>query len=113
MRVGRHFHIDSSHILTGHPKCGVMHGHTYRIEVVLEGAENDSGMLVDFSEIRQKTEAFLDHLDHVHLNEVIEMPTVENLARYIHGGLREDLPQLAIIKVWEGAGKYAEFRGES
>lgn len=108
MRVGRQFHIDSSHVLPGHPKCGVMHGHTYRIEVVLEGREGDTGMVMDFSEIREKVGSFLEHLDHAHLNEFLEIPTVENLARYVLRGLRESIPQVALIRVWEGHGKYAE-----
>ena len=109
MRVGRIFHIDSSHVLPGHPKCGVMHGHTYRLDVVLEGEEGDSGMLMDFGEIRDRVEAFLEHVDHAHLNEILPMPTVENLARYVHAGLIGTIPQLALVRVWEGDGKYAEY----
>jgi len=108
MRVGRQFHVDSSHVLPGHPKCGVLHGHTYRIEVVFEGSEDGSGMVLDFGEIREKTEAFLEHVDHVHLNDVLEQPTVENLARHVAAGLRETLPSLVLVRVWEGVGKYAE-----
>ena len=108
MRVGRHFFIDSSHLLPGHPKCGVMHGHTYRVDIELEGVENEAGMVMDFADIRVKTEAFLEHLDHVHLNDVLPIPTVENIVSHVFDGLREALPQLARVRVWEGRGKYAE-----
>ena len=108
MRVGREFHIDSSHVLPGHPKCGVMHGHTYRIEVLVEGPD-DAAMVLDFDELREVVDAFLEHLDHHHLNEVLDMPTVENLARYIHAGLSKKLAGVAAIRIWEGMGKYALF----
>ena len=108
MRVGRSFHVDSSHVLPGHPKCGVMHGHTYRFDVVVEGPD-DAAMVMDFDDIRTRTDAFLADLDHVHLNDVLPMPTVENLARHVFDGLREGIPGLALVRVWEGEGKYAEY----
>src|SRR4051812_20383217 len=111
MRVGRSFHVDSSHVLPGHPKCGVMHGHTYRFDVVVEGPDEDA-MVIDFDELRSKADAFLDGFDHVHLNEVLAMPTVENLARHVYAGLKRELPGLALIRVWEGDGKYAEYEPE-
>lgn len=109
MRLGREFHIDSSHQLDGHPKCGRLHGHTYRIEVVLEGDEDERGMVLDFADFRKEVDAFLEHLDHAHLNEFIEVPTVENLARYVLRGLRGTLPQVVQVRVWEGLRKFAEY----
>jgi len=108
MRVGRSFHVDSSHVLPGHPKCGVMHGHTYRFDVLVEGPD-EAEMVMDFDDIRRHVDAFLEGLDHVHLNDVLPMPTVENLARHVFAGLREKIPGLALIRVWEGDGKFAEF----
>jgi 6-pyruvoyltetrahydropterin/6-carboxytetrahydropterin synthase len=108
MRVGRSFHVDSSHVLPGHPKCGVMHGHTYRFDIVVEGPD-EAEMVVDFDEIKSAGNDVLDQLDHVHLNDIMPMPTVENLARLVHARLIESLPGLALVRVWEGDGKYTEF----
>ena len=108
MRVGRSFHVDSSHVLPGHPKCGVMHGHTYRFDVVVEGPD-EAEMVVDFDEIKSASHEVLDALDHVHLNDIMPMPTVENLARLVFARLREHLPGLSMVRVWEGDGKYAEY----
>ncbi len=108
MRVGRSFHVDSSHVLPGHPKCGVMHGHTYRFDIVVEGPD-DAEMVVDFDEIKAAAHAVLAPLDHVHLNDILPMPTVENLARLVHARLAERLPGLALVRAWEGEGKFAEF----
>lgn len=109
MRVGRSFHIDSSHVLPGHPKCGVMHGHTYRFDVVLEGEPGVDGMLMDFGEMRDRVDAFLDRLDHAHLNDILPNPTVEHIARFVFEGLRETVPQVALVRVYEGDAKWAEY----
>jgi len=37
MRLGIIDYVDSAHYLPGHGKCGKMHGHTYKIEVLIEG----------------------------------------------------------------------------
>ena len=37
MRLGITEYIDCAHFLPGHPKCGQVHGHTYKVEVVIEG----------------------------------------------------------------------------
>jgi 6-pyruvoyltetrahydropterin/6-carboxytetrahydropterin synthase len=107
MRVGRQFHFDSSHVLPGHPKCGVLHGHTYRVEVVVEGDETGD-MVLDFDDLRRQVHRVIDELDHAHLNEILDMPTVENIARWLRDRLQPSLPQLSTLKVWEGDGKWAE-----
>ncbi|TDI89346.1 MAG: 6-carboxytetrahydropterin synthase QueD, partial [Caldithrix sp.] len=47
MKLGTTHYIDCAHFLPGHPKCGQLHGHTYKVEVVIEG-ENKDGMIIDF-----------------------------------------------------------------
>ena len=54
MRLGVTEYIDCAHFLPGHKKCGQLHGHTYRVEVVIEG-EPDRGMIVDFAELKAGT----------------------------------------------------------
>ena len=44
MRLGLTETIDCAHMLPGHPKCGQLHGHTYTVEVVVEG-KVDGGMV--------------------------------------------------------------------
>ena len=40
MRLGITEFIDCAHHLPGHAKCGQLHGHTYKVEVVIEGSGN-------------------------------------------------------------------------
>ena len=37
MKLGITEFIDCAHFLPGHPKCGQVHGHTYKVEVIIEG----------------------------------------------------------------------------
>ena len=63
MRLGVTEFIDSAHFLPGHSKCGQIHGHTYKVEVVVEG-ELKGGMLVDFAELRAQIREVFSRYDH-------------------------------------------------
>lgn len=56
MRLGIIEHIDSAHFIPGHKTCEKMHGHTYKIEVKIEGTKDKSGMIIDFYEIKKDGE---------------------------------------------------------
>ncbi len=76
--------------------CGRMHGHNYRVLLAVEGEELDeSGMLVDFAELKRILDAILAELDHRDLNEIPPFdelnPSSENLARYLYDRARGEL----------------------
>lgn len=111
MKVGVRDHFDSMHRLPGHPKCGVPHGHTYQVEVTLEGPVVN-GMVVDFDLLKSELRVLLKAFDHVDLNGIVAFPSCENLAQEIHRRLRERVPaQRLTVRLWEGDGKWAEFDG--
>jgi len=101
------FKFDAAHRLPrvdeGH-KCGNLHGHTFAIEVHLEGEiDGTKGWLLDFNELCAAVEPEIDRLDHAVLNEVegLENPTSENLAAWFWDRLAGRLPQLSLIVVRE------------
>ena len=53
MRISKSFSIDAAHILAlpYKSKCNHIHGHTYTIDVVLDGPLNPEGMVLDYNEI--------------------------------------------------------------
>lgn len=64
--ITKEFKFSAAHTIIGHPKCGRLHGHNYRVLVTL-GAEvlNDFSMVLDFSElsdiVRRNVIEPLDH----------------------------------------------------
>jgi 6-pyruvoyltetrahydropterin/6-carboxytetrahydropterin synthase len=82
--------------------------------VTCEGdADPDTGWLIDFAEVKRLFTPILDQLDHYYLNEIegLENPTAENLARWIWGRLKRELPQLAQITIAETCTSRCEYRG--
>ena len=107
MRLGITEYIDCAHFLPGHVKCGQVHGHTYKVEVIIEGGVS-GGMVVDFTDFKTRTREVLAQYDHRHWNDVLEVPTVENICQLLSGQLRERIRFPLVIRVWEGNGKWAE-----
>jgi 6-pyruvoyltetrahydropterin/6-carboxytetrahydropterin synthase len=65
-RICKSFEIESGHMLSKHPdKCAFPHGHTRRVEFVLEADELDQNeMVFDFKIVKELVSDFLDRLDH-------------------------------------------------
>lgn len=101
-------------------KCENPHGHNYRVQVVLRGAELDSiGLLVDFVQVKNLIQTVVDRLDHQYLNDIAPFdvlnPSAENMAKYfydeINGGLGQTTPvQVAQVQVWETDTTSATYR---
>jgi 6-pyruvoyltetrahydropterin/6-carboxytetrahydropterin synthase len=67
VRITRSFEFDAAHRVQRHEsKCRRLHGHRWRIEVVLDAARLDEvGRVVDFGVVKAKLGAWIDeHLDH-------------------------------------------------
>jgi 6-pyruvoyltetrahydropterin/6-carboxytetrahydropterin synthase len=107
MKLGVIDYIDCAHYLPGHQKCGSLHGHTYRIEVVIEG-ETREGMVVDFAQLKKSIKEGLSHFDHKTLNDLLEYPSVENICQAIKEKLGETINFPFTLRVWEGHGKWVE-----
>jgi 6-pyruvoyltetrahydropterin/6-carboxytetrahydropterin synthase len=65
-RICKSLEIENGHMLSKHPdKCRFPHGHTRRVEFVLEAAElDDSEMVCDFKIIKDAVGEWLDTFDH-------------------------------------------------
>ncbi len=94
-------------MLPNHPgKCSRLHGHSYRLDVALEGplqpAGPAAGMVEDFDVVSRVVKAaVLRELDHRSLNELMDNPTAENIVLWVWGRLVAELPQLAGLTLWE------------
>lgn len=103
MKVVRSYRFEAAHHLEWHPgKCSRQHGHSYRLEVTVEGPVDDRGVVVDFADV----DAVVDHhvidvLDHTDLNALVDNPTAEVVAVWIGNALtRADLAWTS-LRLWE------------
>ncbi len=89
-------------------KCEALHGHNWKIEVVLASETlNKGGMVMDFHDVKKVVAAALAPFDHAYLNKLPYFrkvnPTSEHISAYIYRSLKKKLPQLASVTVWENA----------
>ena len=111
MKIVKSFKLKIAHFLPGYVgKCKQLHGHTMRLDVVVDGHINpDTGMIIDFHEIdRIVKNNIWSVLDHTCLNDTIQNPTSENVAVWIMGRLKKELPGTVSIRLWEDDDAYVE-----
>ena len=112
--------FSSAHALRHyHGATEPLHGHNYRVQVVLEGKrlQNKVKYLTDFVALQKILRAVVAPMDHTNLNELPpftkENPSAENLAEYIGRQLvrrwREPGVKLASVTVWETPEAAARF----
>ena len=91
MQVTKEFTFDSAHFLPRYyGKCERMHGHTYRLQVTVEGEVGENGLVIDFVILKKIVkERVLNQLDHQVLNDVLEIPSAENIAVWIWNQLSD------------------------
>ena len=103
--------IAAAHRLRGYKgKCEEIHGHNWKVEVYVQGEKLDGiGMVMDFKDLKKKTEQLLKLYDHKYLNEVAPFdkinPSSENLAKSIYQELSKKINnkncKVSKVKVWE------------
>src|ERR671938_365958 len=103
VELTKEFTFEAAHRLPNVPeghKCARLHGHSYRVEVYVDGKVGaESGWVMDFADIKAAFEPLLDQLDHRYLNEVpgLENPTSEALAGWIWRRLADALPLSQLV----------------
>lgn len=117
MKITQAFTFEAAHRLPNVPathRCHRMHGHSYRVELQLEGpVDPQSGFVIDFFDVERAFGPLLAHLDHHCLNDVdgLENPTAENIAVWIWDRVKPTLPQIAAVVVFETPNCWAEYQG--
>lgn len=120
VRVTKEVTFDCAHMLTGHASlCCNLHGHTYKIQVELEGdlceRGSDEGMVIDFADLKVLISEIVGRFDHAYIYNsvsggsvetgiakllsdsdmrVVALPfrvTAENMVRYFFDGFKTEL----------------------
>jgi len=95
-------------------KCGRMHGHSFKVEISVEGeADPETGWVYDHARISRAMAPLLDQLDHAYLNDLpgLENPTIELMAHWLWLQLEPQLPGLAEIVIHETPTARCTYRG--
>lgn len=121
--VVKEFRFEAAHSLPGYDgPCRFLHGHSYVLQIGFEEEiDADTGMVVDFSQIKYEMEPIIGALDHTYLNEVSlsnfpkEMPTAENMVLWLAQEIRERFTwaldvDLVLVRLYETPTSYAEWR---
>ncbi|TVY08282.1 6-carboxytetrahydropterin synthase QueD [Paenibacillus cremeus] len=117
--VSKEFTFDSAHHLHCYEgKCKSLHGHTYKLQVIMRGKVDERGITIDFADIKRiAKERIIDKLDHRYLNEVLPPmnTTAENMVVWMYeqlfAALQEEklMPAIRIeeVRLWETPTSFA------
>jgi len=100
-------------------RCESLHGHNWKVEVVVEGRDLDQAdLLLDFGELKRLLNLALDQLDHRHLNQVPPFdqrnPSSEMIAKHLYETIAAQLPpqvKMAEVSTWESEDSRATYLG--
>ena len=117
-RIVKDFRFEAAQTLPNLPgehKCKLMHGHSFMVEITIEGEVDPTiGWVYDHKRISDAMKPLIERLDHSYLNEIpgLENPTIENMAAWLWKKLESDCPGLCEIVIHETPNARCVFRGE-
>lgn len=117
--VGAVFEFCYGHYLPDYPgKCVNQHGHTGKVEVVFTSCEEIpqyEGMVLDFHLIKKYVRPVIEKLDHKNLNDLIDVPTAENIVEFIVKEIAEtDIGDCLVkVRLYESPTTYAQWEETS
>jgi len=118
VEIFKEFGFESAHRLPNLPpehKCARLHGHSYRVQIHVQGPLHPTlGWVMDFADLQAAFRPLFEQLDHNYLNDIegLENPTSEVLARWIWTRLRPRLPLLSRVVVRETCTSGCSYAGE-
>lgn len=118
MEISYRFGFDAAHYFDtypeGHANRG-MHGHSFQVELALEGEPDaGTGFVADFSELEKAGADVRAALDHRLLNSVegLARPSLENIALWLWQRLVPRIPGLSRVTVRrDSSGQSCTYRG--
>ncbi|HSP88210.1 MAG TPA: 6-carboxytetrahydropterin synthase QueD [Ignavibacteriaceae bacterium] len=132
MKIAKEFKWEMGHRLPEHfDKCKNIHGHSYKMIVELEGEVLESGMVLDYYDLKKIINPIVEKLDHSFMvykedKEIISFlekmkskmvvvefqSTVENICKYFLNEIKKiSLPEninKVLVRIYETADDYAE-----
>lgn len=102
-RVTRSFTFEAAHFLPWHAgQCRNLHGHSYRLEVAVEGPVDENGVVADFADVKAVVHReVVSRYDHTLLNDLLDNPTAELIAADAWKRLEAAGLTLCWVRLWE------------
>ena len=111
--------FSAAHFLKNYQgKCERLHGHNWKVQITVSAAKLDErGLAIDFKELKEIANKFVQKFDHVNLNELPEFkdknPTTENIAHITFEGLEKEVNgefvRVKRVSVGETDGSWASY----
>jgi len=114
--IWRRYRFESAHHLPnvpdGHP-CGRIHGHGFEVILHANQSINEQDMGVDYDFLDKCWAPLHKELDHTYLNDIpgLENPTSEMIAAWVWKRMKEKVPQLSWVTVYETVTAGCHFDG--
>jgi len=132
MKIAKEFRWEMGHRLPEHfGKCKNIHGHSYKMIVELEGDVEESGMVMDYYDLKKIVEPIVEKLDHAFMvykgdKEIISFlekmkskmvvvelqSTIENICKYFLDEIKKiSFPKnvkRVSVRIYETVDDYAE-----
>lgn len=106
VKLSSSYSFEAAHHLPNLPdghKCKRLHGHSYRVEVSVEGPLDQRGFVIDYAELDAAVKPLIEQLDHRLLNEIdgLENPTSEIVALWLKDRIAAALDMRPVVRVYE------------
>jgi 6-pyruvoyltetrahydropterin/6-carboxytetrahydropterin synthase len=121
--ISKDFVFSAAHQIRFHGgKCERLHGHNWRIRVLVRAGElNKIGMVIDFADLQRLVAEIGGRFDHQNVNEIPPFDqlntTAELIAKFFHDEMAARLAAteggrvtVARVDVWENEGSLASYR---
>ena len=99
--------FDAATALPGHDRCNGLHGHTYKVEAIVDGPLV-GGVVADFRVLKARLSEVIKPFDHTDVSLQFTYPSCETLIIDICKRLKPVMPGLEMVRLWEGEGKWIE-----
>ena len=84
--------FEAGHFIEGHPKCGVQHGHSYHLNVYLNGHVDE---WLDFADIKKMVDGYVQvKLDHQFLGNKSAESIVQDIRDNVFNGEEHGMLEL-------------------
>lgn len=102
-RITCTYRFEAAHHLDWHAgRCRNVHGHSYRLDVTVEGPLDDNGVVLDFDDLDDVVRReVIERWDHRDLNELFDNPTAEILAHEAWALVSAAGIAVSAVRLWE------------